>query len=121
MFTNKINKKIYIGKTINWKQRQRIHKRSAKKPTYAFAKALKKHGWENFKREILIKDVLEEYLSNLEKYYIEVYNSIDPEIGYNMSQTKNHSVKGGGTISFNKNEKKWTVLGKNPEQKYVGL
>jgi group I intron endonuclease len=120
-FTNKINKKIYIGKTINWKQRKCVHKYSAKKPTYAFAKALKKHGWENFKREILISDVPEEDLSNLENCYIEVYNSTNPEIGYNMSQTKNHTVEGGGAISFCNTTKKWLVRGKNPEVKHVGL
>lgn len=124
MFTNKINKKIYIGKTINWKQRKRVHKYSAKKPTYAFAKALNKHGWENFKREILITDVPEEDLLNLETCYIEVYNSTNPDIGYNMSQsmahTKNHSVEGGGSISFKKKSNRFIVTSKSPEQRHVG-
>lgn len=119
-FTNKINKKIYIGKTINWKQRKRVHKHSAKKPTYAFAKALKKHGWDSFEIVILKDGVPEKKLLDLETCYIDVYNSTNPKIGYNVSQTKNHSVKGGGSISFCNTTKKWEVYSKCPERKYIG-
>ena len=47
-FTNKVNGKIYIGKTINWKRRMCKHKSSAKKPKYYFGRALRKYGFDNF-------------------------------------------------------------------------
>ena len=119
MFKNKINGKVYIGKTINWKGRERGHKNSAKNPKYYFGRALRKYGWDNFERDCLIDDVPEEDLDDLETEYIKFYNSKNPAFGYNeteggegmsgyeftteqrqamsRSHTKNHTVEGGGS------------------------
>ena len=141
-FTNKVNGKIYIGKTIDWKRRKRDHRRSAKNPKYYFGRALRKHGWDNFEIEILIDNIPEDESSKLEIKFIQVHKSNNSKFGYNQTlggegtsgceytaeqreanskrNTKNHTVEGGGNISFCKGENKWRVYGKSPEKKHVG-
>ena len=53
--TNLINNKTYIGQTVlDLKTRRRQHENSYKyKNCYAFSKAIKKYGKENFKQEII--------------------------------------------------------------------
>lgn len=144
MFKNKINGKVYIGKTINWKRRELGHKHSAKNPKYHFGRALRKYGWENFEIICLIDDVPEEDLDDLETEYIKLYNSNNPAFGYNLtkggegvsgyefteeqrqalshSHIKNHTVEGGGSICFNKTSNKWQVRAKrNHEDKTDGI
>lgn len=79
--TNNINDKIYIGLF------------SAKKPFenywgsgHIIKKAIKKYGKENFSK-IILEDNIEtrEKLWEREKYYIALYNSTDPEVGYNIT------------------------------------
>jgi group I intron endonuclease len=132
LITNLITKKVYVGLTLNYKNRMSGHKKSGKTPKYYFSYAIRKYGWENFKTEILIDDVPEEDLSNLEINYIAFYNSFGPG-GYNetkggegtfgricteeqrMAQskrtTKNHNVEGGGCITFCKTQNKWVAIG----------
>jgi len=90
LITNPINGKVYVGQTIDYKTRMRKHKCAAKNPKQYIAKAIKKYGWENFTKEILIDEVPEEDLDNLEINYIDIYNSFGPG-GYNLT-------KGGGGL-----------------------
>ena len=143
--TNKFNKKIYFGKTIHFKKRMSQHRRRAKKGKTYLANAIRKHGWENFKVEIMIDDVPEEDLDMLEKSYIEIYNSMNPKKGYNLTKggegtsgyrfteewrknaskrMKMHQSKRDqfGTITFSRKKKVYTVSGPqiNGNQPYVG-
>ena len=52
--TNKINNKLYIGITNNYKKRWANHK-CCNSPNMIIAKAIKKYGVENFKFEILFQ------------------------------------------------------------------
>lgn len=87
-WTNKINNKNYIGQSINIEQRKRSHIASSYYPksnTYntVFHQAIRKYGVDNFTFEILCICQKEE-LNDLEKFYIEKYNSVVPN-GYNMT------------------------------------
>jgi group I intron endonuclease len=76
---NKTNSKCYIGQTIkSFKHRINQHQHSN---TY-IGKALRKYGIDNFK-QILIEDIPEEKLDELEREYIQKYNSLSPN-GYNL-------------------------------------
>lgn len=137
-FTNKVNGKIYIGKTIDWKRRMCKHKSSAKKPKHYFGRALRKYGFDNFEIEILIDNIPEEKLNELEIEYIRVHKSNNSKFGYNLTLggegcsgykrtaeqlkriTKNHNVSGGGSVYFCNEDQKWLVRGKSPEIKFVG-
>lgn len=94
--TNNINKKIYIGKSKNIKERWQEHIRESYisedlwKQNYRHVqtpihKAIRKYGKENFSFEIL-EECLEEELNNKEKCWIALKNSTNKNIGYNISR-----------------------------------
>ena len=85
--TNLINNKIYIGETIrNLNVRWNEHKSEALGGrhgyTYHLHNAMRKYGIDNFTIEI-IDNCPDEERFLLESEYIQRYNSINPEIGYN--------------------------------------
>ena len=87
--TNTVTGKKYIGKSIEFKQRMSHHRSDAlnmklKRRKSYLQNSIRKHGWENFKQEILIDDVPEEDLNNLEISYIAIENTMVPR-GYNMT------------------------------------
>ena len=83
---NQVNGKYYFGKTIDFKRRMKEHRKSAKKGKTYLARSIRKHGWENFNVEILIREVPSEDLSSLEKSYIEIYDSMNRKKGYNLTR-----------------------------------
>ncbi len=90
--TNLINGKIYIGQS---KFNNPNYYGSGKILNYA----IKKYGKENFKKEILEECQTKEELNKKEKFWIKYYNSIDRNIGYNISE-------GGSLIKHTEETKK---------------
>lgn len=82
--TNKINNKIYIGQTTNYKRRFAEHKRqrSGNEPEKVLYQAFSKYGIENFNFEII--EECENY-NEREIFWIKYYNSLVPN-GYNMTE-----------------------------------
>jgi group I intron endonuclease len=76
--TNLLDGKIYIGKS---KYNNPTYYGSGLKIGYA----IKKHGIENFKKEIL-EECADDMVSEREIYYIEQYKSTIDHIGYNISK-----------------------------------
>lgn len=106
--TNKVNGKIYIGQAKSYIQdhgkiirhglngRWANHCHDSKKEEGNFCPnlyaALREHGEENFKHEIL--RIVPKYLLNgVEEYYINLENAMDEDIGYNTTITY---FSGGG-------------------------
>ncbi len=84
--TNKINGKLYIGETIqNYKDRWRQHKnfQSQYYTCPILKQAFIKYGIDNFNFEVIQECSFDERFE-LEKKYIEKYNSIAPYGGYNF-------------------------------------
>lgn len=81
--TNLINGKIYIGKTNNIQKRWSNHKCSSD-PDMVIARAIKKYGVDNFKFEVLYKDIPIEQIDELEIKTIKEKNSQVPN-GYNVA------------------------------------
>lgn len=79
------NKKYYVGVTsfsnpnIRWKNGYGYTKNKY------FFNAIKKYGWDNFKHEIVAKDLTKEEAYNLEKILIKKLKSNDWKFGYNNS------------------------------------
>lgn len=85
--TNKINNKVYIGITIRtlqerWNEhRSRIEER---KHCHLYA-AMLQYGVENFIIEQIDSALTKEELYEKEQYYISLYDSQNPNKGYNMT------------------------------------
>lgn len=77
--TNLANGKFYIGKDTK-------NKNSYLGSGKILKKAIKKHGKENFKKEILEVCKNNDELCEREIYWINFYNSTDNKIGYNLSK-----------------------------------
>lgn len=105
--TNKVNGKIYIGKTKNFQKRIKKHKSSSfnkKDKAYYdyFHKAIRKYGWENFQWTEFASCLNKEDINNIEKETILFFKSHDNNIGYNLTL----GGEGGDTFSFLNEEDK---------------
>jgi group I intron endonuclease len=82
--TNVINEKVYIGQTIQTLHSRRTkHESNSRKerPLYHFGKALKKHGLDNFKWEIVMSCNNREELNDMERQCVITFDS--HKSGYN--------------------------------------
>lgn len=113
---NKINNKIYVGQTLDFKQRIRAHKSRFKKKTYQefsrIYKAMAKYGLENF--EIKPIETCDSGLLNeREIYWINYFDSYNN--GYN-------ATKGGNNpIAYWKGKKRDKDTNKKISEKLVGI
>ena len=85
--------KVYIGQTINEKNRKRQHKQQALKGKgFYFHQAIRKYGYENFNYEVLFEirnndlDYTKKILNDREKYFISLYESTNRDKGYNLCE-----------------------------------
>ena len=97
---NKINNKIYIGRSTDIQRRWTTHLRDARKGSLCKIHiAMRKLGIENFYLEV-IEECCEGQLNNLERYWQDFYNvlgrkglnckltSTDDKTGYLSEETK---------------------------------
>jgi len=120
--TNKINNKSYIGKTIfSMEERLAGHIKSSRNGSeYAFHRALRKYGVDNFTSEILESDIEESIISEREKYWIKKYKSFG-KLGYNMT------IGGEGTQGIKVKEstkeklREYAIKAYNKEGKIVSV
>lgn len=108
VFYNKINGKIYVGKTISkFNLRWNEHKYNAftKLTKNYFYNSIRKYGWDEFNRYIIyhteeLEDKLEidKLIIEKEKYFIEIFNSNNYDFGYNST------IGGDGIAGYNHTE-----------------
>ena len=83
--TNKLNGKVYIGQTCQNPKYRWGSNGSGYKRIPHFWNAIQKYGWENFEHEVLFDNLNREDASRLEIELIAMYDSVNPENGYNTS------------------------------------
>jgi group I intron endonuclease len=84
--TNLVNGKVYIGQTIRpLKVRIREHNHTSKEGPFKtyFYRAIKKHGKENFKWDVIDTASDIDELNDKEEYWIDVLDSTNKNVGYN--------------------------------------
>jgi group I intron endonuclease len=99
--TNTVNGKSYIGFDVKWPHRQARHKHDAfkRKSDYAFHQAIRKHGWDSFKWEILKEDAkLEDEIRLIKEHdtYINGYNETkggEGTVGRHHSQETRNKIR----------------------------
>jgi len=92
---NKINKKVYVGQTIQKLERriaQHKHLSKKNKSNSYFHNALKNYGFENFDWFILKQCECQEYLNKSEKEFISYFKSNLKENGYNLTDGGEHPI-----------------------------
>lgn len=82
---NLIGGKSYIGKAKNLSKRLKKHQRESRKKESPLYSAIRKHGWDNFKVEIVEFANRYEDLDSLEIAAIEKFKTLYPE-GYNLTK-----------------------------------
>jgi hypothetical protein len=97
--TNKINGKMYVGRTING---DNPNKRWSNGYGYAtqkyFYRAIKKYGWNGFLHEIVASNLTEQEANNFERLLIEKLKTYDKDFGYNLT------LGGQGTTGYHMSE-----------------
>lgn len=94
---NKVNGKIYVGKTIHGNHpitRWRSDGSGYKGCSY-FWKAIQKYGWSNFEHEVVANHLTKEEASKFEKLLINKLNTMDSRYGYNLTS----GGENGSTLS----------------------
>ena len=143
LLTNLITLLCYVGKSIDFEGRMDEHKNGKDINKSYVERSIGKHGWHNFKVEILIDNIPEEALSKFEIYYIEFYNTMRP-YGYNLTRG-GEGISGYtftpeqrencrqaairreanrdqfGCVTFDKSVNKYQARGPCPESKHIGL
>ena len=87
--TNLVNGKVYIGASKNIEKRWRDHKKRINSPIHS---DLESYGLDNFKFEVLL-ECPETMLAQWERDMICLYDSDDPEKGYNSPKDRPYSLK----------------------------
>lgn len=104
---NKINGKIYIGKKVSNKFLFNKYQGSGK----LIRESLEKYGKENFDTYLIEKCNSNQELNKREIYWIDYFNSIDLQIGYNISK--------GGDGGNNINGKNRIWIAKHNKRKFI--
>lgn len=84
--SNNINKKIYVGQSVNIEERFSVHKSAYERnrhPELPLYKAISKYRLENFSFDVIEECEIKE-LDEREKYWISVLRSSINENGYNI-------------------------------------
>lgn len=81
VLTNKVNGKRYVGQTIR-RLRRRLYEHSRASCNTIIARAIRKHGWENFAVDSCEVDSLDD-LNELEEFMIDFLGSHCLKHGYN--------------------------------------
>lgn len=84
VITNTVNGKKYIGQSVNISQRWRAHRTRYQTENSYLYRAMRKYGLDSFTFEI-IAECEEKDLNDLEQYWISVYQSNNPDFGYNLT------------------------------------
>lgn len=110
-WTNKINGKVYIGKSVNLHVRTLSHSRN--KET-RFCNAKKKYGLDNFSIEIIEvypsrTPYIERLIFQREAFWIKIYDATNKEKGYNICAFSNDKT---GTVLSLETRKKMSEVAK---------
>lgn len=95
LFINKTNNKVYVGQTYNsYLCRWTAHRNA--QDTFYFHTAIRKYTWDNFDKYVLEQTesylntednikIVNNWLNEREKYYIQLFNSNNEKYGYNLT------------------------------------
>lgn len=83
-YRNIYNNKVYIGQTCRSLSNRAGKNGAGYQGCTYFYHAIQKYGWQNFEATILAQGLSKEQANEQEKYYIDLYNARNPNLGYNL-------------------------------------
>ena len=111
---NFVNGKRYIGQTVQGSQERfsqhirEAYAKGRKEYNYCLSRGIRKYGEESFDYAILADKVPLDDLDLVEEHYIDMYQTTNPELGYN------NSVGHRDTSNF----KKYKAMAKEEEKHF---
>lgn len=117
LLRNKVNGKIYVGKSVNLKKRFGSYKNNETNKCHnqVIDRAIRKYEWKNFEITIL-EEVLDPILIlDREAYWIKFYNCLDKKIGYNICPYGTNTV---GIKASEETRKKLSIAGKGKKKNF---
>lgn len=84
LWMNRVNGKVYVGQTWNFRSRMNTHRLRAKTEKHPFYAAIRKYGWSRFDL-ISIPVSSQEEMDNLECLWIIALQTTDRAFGYNLT------------------------------------
>ena len=84
VWTNAINGKRYVGTTGTTMEKRAGADGSNYRGSPHFYSAIQKYGFANFSYVILADNLTKEEAADLEKKYIKDFNTMNPDVGYNL-------------------------------------
>lgn len=84
--------KMYIGQTINYKRRMNCYKTDRSQGQTIINRSIEKYGWDAHQKKI-IHICQPEELDDLERYYIELYQTFESKFGMNLRTGGNGNFK----------------------------
>ena len=89
-YTNRVNGKVYIGRTCQTLKQRAQRKGIGYKNCVYFWRAIQKYGWNNFEGAILEDNLTAQEASQREIFWISTYDSTNRKIGYNIHDKENN-------------------------------
>lgn len=117
VITNSLNNKKYVGQSVNVEKRWYTHKNNSKKSELSniyLYNSMNKYGIENFKFEVIEKDILISDVNEREMYWIKELNTLKPN-GYNLTEG------GEGTKGYIMSEKTKSLISEKRKEWYNSL
>ena len=84
MHTNKVNNKVYVGQTCKTPAHRWNNGKGYQHNSH-FWNAINKYGWNNFEHIVFAENLSQEEASHMEKLLISLYNTTNPDYGYNLT------------------------------------
>ena len=117
LLTNSINQKIYVGQTwLSLHGRMGKNGSNYQNSTYLY-NAIQKYGSNKFYYEVLAQCSDQKSADYLEDYYINLYNSRNSEIGYNLKEGGSAGKHSEGTKQKISDTLKTQAAAWTPEEK----
>lgn len=115
-YTNIHNGKVYIGQTRKTLAERSLYNGNNYKECRRFYNAIKKYGWNSFIPEIIEDGLSRDEANNKEIYYIEEYESTNPDKGYNIAYGGCNSVLSpeSAKIISDKAKQRYKIKENNP-------
>lgn len=115
VITNVINNKKYVGQSVDVEKRWYSHKYTSKYETSIYLyNAMKKHGLDNFKIEIIESNIPLDKINEREKYWIRKLNTIRPN-GYNLT------LGGEGTKGYIMSDDTKALISSKAKERYASM